>query len=256
MLKFDCNALLDLHQQRRFLLLGIVFAMLAGVFALPPSAQAKKNKQPSADIKSNPASTDMADYIRRVRQFYPTATTNGSIWSDTGRLTVLSADVKAMHPHDLISIVVSESLSASTQGTVKNQRASTATSQLASLFSAFSGSSAASNLLNANSGSSLNAQGQSITNSSLDTTIGGEVVDVLPNGMLVISAARQLEFSQQTETILLRGLVRPQDVSPSNQVLSTAISGLEVQVVGKGIVNDSTYRQNIVVRTLEKFLVF
>ncbi|HUZ05285.1 MAG TPA: flagellar basal body L-ring protein FlgH [Acidobacteriaceae bacterium] len=222
-----------------------------------PFAIAKKAKEaPSAQIKDNPASTDMADYIRRVRQLYPTASTNGSIWSSTGRLTVLSADVKAMYPHDLISVVVSENLNASTQGTVKDQRASTANSQLASLFSAFSPSSAAQNILNANAGSSLNAQGQSITNSSLDTIIGGEVVDVLPNGMLVISAARQLEFSQQTETVLLRGLVRPQDVSPSNQVLSTAISGLEVQVVGKGIINDTTHRPNIVVRSLEKILVF
>jgi flagellar L-ring protein precursor FlgH len=74
--------------------------------------------------------------------------------------------------------------------------------------------------------------------------------------MLVISAARQLEFNQQTETILLRGLVRPEDVSPSNQILSTAISGLEVQVVGKGIVNDYTYRPNALVRALQKILVF
>jgi flagellar L-ring protein precursor FlgH len=171
-------------------------------------------------------------------------------------LTVLSADVKAMYPHDLISILVSENLNASTQGTVKTQRTSSANAQLASLFGTFSPSSAAANLLNANAGSTLNAQGQSVTNNSLVTTIGGEVADVLPNGMLVISAARQLEFNQQTETVLLRGLVRPEDVSPSNQILSTSISGLEIQVVGKGIINDSTARPNILVRAVEKILVF
>lgn len=220
-----------------------------------PGAMAKK-KAPSAKIKDNPASTDMAEYIQRVRALYPAATTPGSIWNSTGRFTVLSADVKAMHPHDLISIVVSESLSASTQGTVKNQRASSANSQVSSLFSSLSPNSVASNLLGAKAASALNAQGQSVTSNSLDVTIGGEVVDVLPNGMLVISAARQLEFNQQTETILLRGLVRPEDVSPSNQILSTAISGLEVQVVGKGIVNDYTYRPNALVRALQKILVF
>ncbi len=231
--------------------------LLLAYSAVPDCALATKaKKSPSADIKANPASTDMADYIARVRKLYPSASTNGSIWSSTGRLTVLSADMKAMYPHDLISIVVSESLNASTQGTVKNQRASSANAQLASLFGAMSTASAASNLLNANAGSSLNAQGQSVTSNSLDATIGGEVADVLPNGMLVISAARQLEFNQQTETILLRGLVRPQDVSPSNQILSTAISGLEIQVLGKGIVSDSTARPNILVRSLEKLLVF
>jgi flagellar L-ring protein precursor FlgH len=102
----------------------------------------------------------------------------------------------------------------------------------------------------------LNAQGQSVTDSSLSTTLGGEVVDVLPNGMLVIQAVRQVSFNQQTQLIRLRGLVRPDDISAQNQVLSTTITDLELEVVGKGIINDYTYRQNPVVRFLEKILVF
>ena len=225
------------------------------VLMLPPAATMLGKEKKPAEPKSNPASQDLTDYIAQVRKMYPGQMEQGSIWSATGRLTSLSTDVKALNPHDLISVVISENLSASTGGTVKNSRASSATSQLSALFGLFSASSAANNALNQNSGSSLNAQGQSVTNSSLNTTIGGEVVDVLPNGVLVIEAARQLEFNQQTETIVMRGLVRPQDVSPQNEVLSTAISGLQIQVIGKGIVNDSTYRQNPVVRILERVLI-
>ena len=112
------------------------------------------------------------------------------------------------------------------------------------------------NLVNQTSSSGLNAQGTSATNSSLSTTFGGQVVEVLPNGMLVIEAARQVEFSQQTQTIVLRGLVRPEDISQQNQVLSTAISSMELQVRGKGIVNDYTHRQNALVRFLHWALVF
>jgi flagellar L-ring protein precursor FlgH len=82
------------------------------------------------------------------------------------------------------------------------------------------------------------------------------VVEVLSNGMLVIEAARQVEFSQQTQTIVLRGLVRPEDISQQNQVLSTAISSLELEVRGKGIINDYTHRQNVLVRLLQKVLIF
>ncbi len=214
-----------------------------------------KDKKNSSPIKPNPASEDLAGYVAQVRKMYPGGSSDGSIWSATGRLTSLPTDVKALNPHDLISIIISENLSASTGGTVKNSRASTAISQLSALFGTFSASSAANNAVNQSASSSLNAQGQSVTDSSLNTTIGGEVVDVLPNGILVIEAARQLEFNQQTETIVMRGLVRPQDVSPGNQVMSTAISGLQVQVVGKGIVNDSTYRANPVVRILQRILI-
>jgi flagellar L-ring protein precursor FlgH len=95
-----------------------------------------------------------------------------------------------------------------------------------------------------------------VTNSSIATTLGGEVADVLPNGMLVIQVVRQLTFNQQTQLIRLRGLVRPEDVNAQNQVMSTAITDMELEVVGKGIVSDATYRQNPVVRFLERILVF
>jgi flagellar L-ring protein precursor FlgH len=184
------------------------------------------------------------------------AHTPGAIWTPDGRLTRLSADVKASRLHDPIAIVVSESLAASTDGTVKNSRASNASSQISALFGKLSAGNALNNLLNQTSASGLNAQGQSVTNSSLSTTVGGEVVDALPNGMLVIQAVRQATFNQQTQVIKLRGLVRPDDVNAQNQVLSTAITDLELEVVGKGIINDYTYRQNAVVRFLEKILVF
>jgi flagellar L-ring protein precursor FlgH len=210
-------------------------------------------------LKPKPTPPDVAleQYIARVRADNAAqARTPGSLWTPSGRLTRLSADVKALQPHDLIAIVVDESLAASTDGQVKNSRQSTAQSQVASLFGALGSSNRMQNLLNQSSTSGLTAQGQSTTNSSLTTIVGGEVMDVLPNGVLVIEATRQLTFSQQTQLIRLRGLVRPSDVNANNQVLSTAVTDLELEVVGKGIINDYTYRQNPLVRFLERMLVF
>ena len=214
-------------------------------------------KQKLELVKPGLASSSLNAYLARVRmENSNTPATAGSIWSDSGRLTRMNTDVRAMRPNDLISVVVSESLAASTDGTVKNSRASNASSQITSLFGLLKAGNAMQNLLNQSSTSGLAAQGASATNSSLSTTFGGQVIDVLPNGMLVIEAARQVEFSQQTQTIVLRGLVRPEDISQQNQVLSTAISSLELEVRGKGIVNDATYRQNPLVRLLERIIIF
>jgi flagellar L-ring protein precursor FlgH len=209
------------------------------------------------ETASNPASTSLEAYLARVRQDNKAVqATPGAIWSDAGRLTRMSTDVRAMRPHDLISVVVSESLAASTDGTVKASRASNANSGISGLIGTLHAGNALQNLVNQNSTAGLSAQGASATNSSLTTTLGGQVIEVLPNGMLVIEAARQVEFSEQMQTIVLRGLVRPEDISQENQVLSTAISSLEVQVRGKGIVNDYTHRQNLLVRLLQRILVF
>jgi flagellar L-ring protein precursor FlgH len=211
----------------------------------------------SAAPKGNVAQTSLAAYLQRVKaDTKDTKPTDGAIWTENGRLARFSTDMRAMRPHDLIQVVVQESLVASTDGTVKNTRASSASSSITSLIGALKSSNALQNLLGQTSASALNAAGASATNSSLTTTFGGQVIEVLPNGTLVIEAARQVEFSQQTQTIVLRGLVRPEDISQENQVLSTAISSLELEVKGKGIVNDSTYRQNPLVRFIERLLVF
>jgi flagellar L-ring protein FlgH len=207
--------------------------------------------------KPNVAAASLSSYLERVRaENSNVQPAPGSIWTDNGRLTRINTDVRAMRPHDLISVVVSESLAASTDGTVKNSRASNASSSISGLIGTLHTGNALQNLINQTSSSGLNAQGTSATNSSLSTTFGGQVIEVLSNGMLVIEAARQVEFSQQTQTIILRGLVRPEDISQQNQVLSTAISSLELEVRGKGIINDYTHRQNALVRLLQKVLVF
>jgi flagellar L-ring protein precursor FlgH len=233
--------------------------VLTAILLLMTASQglAAKPTKKTASPKLTAPETALASYVQRVRaQQAAEVRTPGSIWSPEGRMVRLATDAKATKLHDVVSIVVSESLAASTDGQVKNSRASSASSGLTGLFGKLKASNNLQNLLGATASSGLTAQGQSTTNSSLSTTFGGEVVDVLPNGMMVIQATRELTFSQQTQLIKLRGLVRPEDVSAQNEVQSTAMTDLELEVVGKGIVNDSTYRQNPVVRFLEKFLVF
>jgi flagellar L-ring protein FlgH len=231
-------------------LAGLLFPSLV-VFAggkKPKPAETPNAASPEASLRA---------YIEKVRaQQASEVRTPGSIWSPNGQLVRLGTDVKAFRVHDVVQIVVSESLAATTGGQVKNARASSASSGLTSLFGALKSSNALQNLVNQTSASGLTAQGQSTTNSSLETAFGAEVVDVLPNGMLVVQATRQLTFSQQTQLIRLRGLVRPEDVSAQNQIQSNDMTDLELEVTGKGIVNDSTYRQNPLVRWLERAIVF
>jgi flagellar L-ring protein precursor FlgH len=232
-------------------------AIMALVLLLTLAASASDKKKLVALPKATAPETALKAYVERVRaQQAAEVRTPGSIWSPEGKMVRLGTDAKAVRLHDVVSVVVSESLVASTDGQVKNSRASNASSGLTGLFGKLKTATTLQNLLGATAASGLTAQGQSTTNSSLTTTFGAEVVDVLPNGMLVVQATRELTFSQQTQLIKLRGLVRPEDVSAQNEVQSTAMTDLELEVTGKGIVNDSTYRQNPLVRFLERLLVF
>lgn len=243
--------------QSRAFARGAGWAVALALLACAPLPVMARRKSPTQTVKSTPPEEALAAYIKRVEAEHAAEVrTPGSIWSPNGQLVRLGTDVKAFRVHDVVMIVVSENLAASTDGQVKNSRASTANSGLTGLFGALKAGNAMQNLVGASASSGLTAQGQSTTDSSLETTFGAEVVDVLPNGMLVVQATRQLTFSQQTQLIRLRGLVRPEDVSAQNQVQSSAMTDLELEVTGKGIINDSTYRQNPLTRWLEKLLVF
>ncbi len=253
----------------RFLLANAAILILLGAALLtaqsptlspatqPTSANTKSRPHSSSTLGKGPAASSLNDYLASVHALSAGSQPEpGSIWTENGRLDRFTADVRAMQPHDLISVIVSEELTSSTDGTVKGTRQSSASASISALFSKLTVASAAQNLLNRTAQSALNAQGQSANNSSLSTIVGGEVVEVLPNGILVIEAARQVEFSQETKTIVLRGLVRPEDISQQNQVRSTAISSLELQVRGNGVVTDYTHRPNVLVRLLERALIF
>ncbi len=248
------------HVSSRVLLVrfvsGVLAVMLALFSAMMVHAQTAKLPVPGRG-KPGPATTALSTYLASVHAASAGMQPEpGAIWTEAGRLNRFTADVRAMQPHDLISVIVSEALESSTDGAVKGSRSSSANASITSLFSKLSAASAAQNLINRSANSALTAQGQSANNSSLNTILGGEVIEVLPNGILLIEAARQVEFSQQTQTIVLRGLVRPEDITQQNQVRSTAISSLELQVRGNGIVTDYTHRPNVLVRLLEKALIF
>ncbi len=111
----------------------------------------KKHSATAEASKATPPEEALRAYIRacapsrRRRCGQP-----GSIWSPEGQLVRLGTDVKAFRLHDVVSIVVTESLAASTDGQVKNTRASNANSGLTSLFGALKASNALQNLLGAN----------------------------------------------------------------------------------------------------------
>jgi flagellar L-ring protein precursor FlgH len=152
--------------------------------------------------KADPASSALDAYLQRVHALNLAApASEGSTWSDTGRLSRLMSDVRAYQRGDLIDVVVTESIVSTATGTITGSRQSAATSQLTALLSAFSKSSSASNLLGQTSTNTLTGSSQAANNSTLTTTLGGTVVEVMPNGVMVIEAARQVVFSHHSAWI-------------------------------------------------------
>ncbi|MFQ6048823.1 MAG: flagellar basal body L-ring protein FlgH, partial [Phycisphaerae bacterium] len=72
--------------------------------------------------------------------------------------------------------------------------------------------------------------------------ITAEVVDVKPNGNLVLEARKYIKNDEDEQIITLTGVCRGADVTADNTVLSTQVAGLTIRVTHVGAVRDATRR--------------
>ncbi|MGH9467398.1 MAG: flagellar basal body L-ring protein FlgH [Terriglobales bacterium] len=228
---------------------GNALALL--LLALSLAALAQK---PHAAAHLTPAQQALQAYLAKVRQVAgATSASTGSLWTPEGRFINLASDFKAQRVNDLITINIVESTQAAGTGTVQSKRGFTGNSGIAVFGST---SSRLSTLIAPTSNTDLEGQASTASSSQLTTSLTGRVVDVLPNGFLVVQAVRTIAMNEQQQTVIVNGVVRPADIAPDNSVLSTQVGELEVDLVGKGILSDTTRPVTSWLRFLLKFLSF
>jgi flagellar L-ring protein precursor FlgH len=104
--------------------------------------------------------------------------------------------------------------------------------------------------------SQLDGQGETSRQSVLETTVSARVTHVLPNGNLVVEGSKDVWINSERQRVTIRGLVRWNDLSPSNRVSSDRLAELEIRVDGKGVVQDAIRRPNFLYRLLTGLLPF
>jgi len=180
----------------------------------------------------------------------------GSTWSQNALFSNLGLDLKASRVNDLVTVVVNETFSAVASGDVKTQRQSTAKSNIAQLAGVTKTTGPLANLLGTNTQTQLQGTGETSRGAVLTANLSARVTNVLPNGYLVIEGTKRVQVSSENQVVTVRGVIRPVDLDPTNTVPSNRIAQMEIQVNGKGVINDSVHRPNILYRLLLGILPF
>lgn len=76
----------------------------------------------------------------------------------------------------------------------------------------------------------------------LITRITATVIDVKPNGTLVLEAKKSIALDEETQHYTLTGKIRVEDLTPQNTVLSTQVADLNLNVQHEGAARDATKR--------------
>jgi flagellar L-ring protein precursor FlgH len=228
----------------------------AVMFLASSTAAAKQKPQPKKD-DGVPYDQALDEYIRQAGLYsLPPDNTLGSLWNAGGRLGNLARDDKGAQVGDLVTINILESTTASASGTAKAARTFSASSGLNAFYGPIKSAAKLTNLFSPTSQNSLNGSATTASSHTLSTDLTGTVVKVLPNGYLVVQAARDVYIDNQRQHVIVRGVVRPSDLSPENNVASSAVANLQVEVEGKGVISDGTQPPNAVTRFILKVVGF
>ena len=229
---------------------GIAFALL--FIALPEALFAAAKKAPTTP----PPTLDqhVQEVNDRSRQL--SSATPGSLYFPTGRLGDSVRDVRASQVYDLVTIVVLDNSSAVSTGVTNTARKSSVAAAVTSLAGPKSPTGALANLANASNNTQLQGQGTTSRGTTIATNVTAEVTTVLPNGNLVVKGQKDISVNGEKQVITIQGIVRPEDLSPVNEVVSDRVARMEILVNGKGVVNDAVKRPFVLYRVLLGLLPF
>jgi flagellar L-ring protein FlgH len=195
-------------------------------------------------MNTQTSSIQKLTFVVVVAWLLPATAQSQSLWHDDTSRSIF-ADKRSLNVGDIITIAISEN-------STENQNDSTATERKSSLSAAItaflypagatpaltkSGSLPA---MAYNSDHVHNGTGTISDSQTIVAQIAVQIIDVLPSGNLVVEGKRETSFAHENQTIILRGIVRPDDVLGNNTVSSYNVADATIQIIGRGAVSDAT----------------
>lgn len=156
-----------------------------------------------------------------------------SLWSsDPGANINMYSDRKAHTVGDIITVIINESSSANRVGKADNTKSSqTNVGAGAGMFKMLENSSA---------GNSDNFQAKgSISNSNnVNGKLTAQVVEVQPNGNLIIYGTQSIKQNGEEQKIIVSGIVRAEDITINNTILSSLLANAQIRIEGSGAISN------------------
>lgn len=173
-----------------------------------------------------------------------TQPSEGTIYGSRVNLD-LYKDSRAKSVGDIVLVRIVESSSGTKKASTKTEREDTVEGGITSMFgfekwlsdrnSRFTPSSTS---LKANLTNDFEGKGETKRNSNVTATVSARVTDVTIDGNLAIRAYQEVRVNNETQFIVLSGLIRPGDISQDNSILSSYVADARIEYSGKGALAD------------------
>src|SRR4030066_1322990 len=182
------------------------------------------------------------------------AANDGSLWSEERQNGFYFGDLKARNVGDVVTVRIVESARGNKNASTKTEKDSSLSTSISAFFG-MSSDKLSQASVGAETSEKHDGAGSTSRSSELTAVITAGVIDVMPNGNLVIDGRREVVVNNETQLLSVTGTVRPEDIGPNNTVLSSYIADAKITYTGNGVVSD---KQHVgwFVRLLDKIWPF
>ena len=167
---------------------------------------------------------------------FEAANANGAIYQAASSRPLFE-DRRARFVGDTITVAITESTTASTKSNNQLDKSNSATASVTGL-SGLPGKGLLGLDLNAKSANSFNGKGQAANNNVFTGNMTVTVIDVMPNGNLLVSGEKQLAIGHEQEYVRISGVVNPSFVDAFNTVPSSRIADARIEYKSAGQISD------------------
>lgn len=153
----------------------------------------------------------------------------------------LYEDGRARRVGDIVTINVVENQTGTQEVTTDATRTNRTSSTIAalgtrsSLFGFPIGATAP--LFDGRSSSDLQGDAETTRNNRITATLAARVINVHPDGNLEIEAVREITLNDETQYMVVTGLIRARDISANNTIASTQIANAKIEYYGQGVLS-------------------
>lgn len=155
------------------------------------------------------------------------AASNGSIYQSSSYRPIFE-DRRARYVGDNLTILINEKTSAAKAGAGSGSKSNSVSYSASQIFGL--SSSVLDKLgVNASGASKFEDKGSASSSNNFSGMIGVTVIEVMPNGNLLVSGEKQIAFDRGAEFIRFSGVVNPDNIASGNVVSSTLVADARVE---------------------------
>ncbi len=184
----------------------------------------------------------LSDKPAILPQFAELHSSEGSLFSGESRF--FFEDTKASMVGDTVVVDIVENSSSNMKVKTETSRKSGINIGIPNLFGKMASIAEkynltdTSKLLKTTYDSDLQGEAKSDRAGQITASIAARITEVLPNGHFSLFGRRSIRTNNETQYILVSGIVRPGDISADNRVKSISLADSRIEYYGKGVLSD------------------